>query len=182
LGVLPNLLYRVLPHPVDYHPYTAEHLAGSFEILLYTFLAFSLFLYKLHPENTISLDFDRLYKKLGNAFLWVANNPVARYEQTVTEAYQSVLIKPAKKFSVIAWNFDIWVVDGLVNASGWLTLLESRISEIFDIYIVDGTVNGVSTALDAGARTLRRMQTGAIQNYILATVLGIVVLAVIFMF
>lgn len=182
LGIFPNLLYRVLPHPVDYHPYTAEHLAGSLQILLYTLLAFSLFLYKLHPENTVSLDFDRLYRRFGQAFLWVANEPAARYEQFVTEGYKSVLIEPAKKLSNIAWNFDVWVVDGLVNASGWVTLMESRISEIFDVYIVDGTVNGVSTVLDSGARTLRRLQTGAIQNYVLAMVLGIVVLAVIFMF
>ncbi|MDC4228101.1 MAG: NADH-quinone oxidoreductase subunit L [Candidatus Manganitrophus sp.] len=100
----------------------------------------------------------------------------------VDEIYQAVIVRPLLWFSNFLWTFDQWVLDGLVNASGWLTLLESRISEMFDIYIVDGTVNGVSTTLDVGARGLRRLQTGAVQNYVLAMVMGIVVLAVVFMF
>ncbi len=182
VGVAPGLLYRILPFPVDYHAYTVEHIVQTVQLLLAAAVGFVFLLHKLHPENTVSLDFDYFYRKGAPLFMWLANHPIAKYEQAVTEAYRFVLIEPAKKLASIAWNFDIWVVDGLVNASGWFTLLESRISEIFDVYVVDGTVNGVSTTLDAGARTLRRLQTGAIQNYILAMVLGIVVLAVIFMF
>ncbi|WDT82092.1 MAG: hypothetical protein MPW14_10385 [Candidatus Manganitrophus sp.] len=100
----------------------------------------------------------------------------------VDEIYQAVIVRPLLWFANFLWTFDQWVLDGLVNASGWVTLLESKISEIFDIYIVDGTVNGVSATLDVGARGLRRLQTGAVQNYVLAMVMGIVVLAVVFMF
>lgn len=100
----------------------------------------------------------------------------------VDEIYRALIIRPLLWFSNFLWNFDQWVVDGLVNASGWITLAESWISEKFDIYIVDGTVNSVSTTLNAGAWRLRKLQTGAIQNYVLAVVGGIVVLAVFFMF
>lgn len=100
----------------------------------------------------------------------------------VDEIYQAVIVRPLLWFANFLWTFDQWVLDGLVNASGWVTLMESKISEIFDVYIVDGTVNGVSATLDVGARGLRRLQTGAVQNYVLAMVMGIVVLAVVFMF
>lgn len=182
LGIWPQLLYRLLPNPVEYHPYTAEHLAGSLQILLFTLLGFLLFLPKLHPKEAVSVDFDWFYRKAAPASRWLLQVPLTRYEQAVTEAYRTLLIRPVLKLAEWGWRFDVWVVDGLVNASGWVTLLESRISEIFDVYVVDGTVNGVSATLDAGARRLRRLQTGAIQNYVLAMVMGIVVLAVVFMF
>ncbi|MFQ5780985.1 MAG: hypothetical protein ACE5HN_09420, partial [Nitrospiria bacterium] len=120
--------------------------------------------------------------------------------------YKFGLIEPVKKLSQIGWKIDTWVfdglvnasswatllvsklsaifdtliVDGVVNASGWATRLESRISEIFDIRVVDGAVNGVSSVLDGSARRLRRIQTGAFQNYVLAMIVGIVLLSFIF--
>jgi multicomponent Na+:H+ antiporter subunit D len=182
LGVAPGVLYRSLPFPVEYHPYTGDHVVGALLMLLFTALGFFMLLKKLDPEPTISVDTDWLYRKGIGVFLWLANHPLARYEQTITEAYQYILIEPTKRFSQIAWSFDTWVIDGLVNASGWVTLLESKISEIFDAYVIDGAVNGVSATLDVGARGLRRLQTGAVQNYVLAMVMGIVVLAIVFMF
>ena len=77
------------------------------------------------------------------------------------------------------WSFDTWVVDGLVNASSLITLLESRISETFEIYVVDGAVNGISATMNLTARGMRRLQTGAIQNYLFVIVLGIGLLMVI---
>ncbi|MEK6577547.1 MAG: NADH-quinone oxidoreductase subunit L [Nitrospirota bacterium] len=100
----------------------------------------------------------------------------------VDEIYSAVIVQPILLISQFLWTFDQWVVDGLVNASGWITMLESRISEMFDIYVVDGTVNGVSTTLDYSAQGLRRLQTGAIQNYMLAMGLGIAILTVVFIF
>jgi len=72
LGVVPGLLYQLLPFPVEYHPYTAEHLLGSFKLLLAVLLGFFLFLYKLHPENTISVDTDWVYRK---GFVWFKGLP-----------------------------------------------------------------------------------------------------------
>ncbi len=176
LGVMPSLLYNQLPFPVDYHPYTAEHLLGAFQILLVTLVGFLLFLYKLHPEDTISVDTDWLYRKAAPGFMWFANKPIARYEGFITEVYKKGLIEPVKKLSRIGWTVDTWVFDGLVNASGWATLLESKIAEMFDIHIIDGTVNGVPALLGGSAKRLRKIQTGLIQNYILAMVVGVVVL------
>ncbi len=179
LGIWPHLLYRLLPYPVEYHPYTGEHLSGSLQILFFTLLGFILFFHKLHPERTISLDFDWFYRKGGRAFMWLASQPVAHYEEFITEMYEILLIKPAKRLAGMLWTFDTWVIDGLVNSSSLITLLESRISETFEIYVVDGAVNGISATMDLTARGMRRLQTGSIQNYLFVIVLGIGLLMVI---
>ncbi len=72
LGVWPGLLYRLLPFPMEYHPYTLEHLVGSLQLLCATALGFVLFLSKFHLENKISLDTDWFYRKGTAAFLWLA--------------------------------------------------------------------------------------------------------------
>ncbi len=98
----------------------------------------------------------------------------------VDELYDTFIVRPSLALSRFLWSFDQRVVDGIVNGTGWITLLESRVSEIFDCYVVDGAVNGVSNGLNFWSRLLRRLQTGAIQNYILGMVVGIVVLVVVF--
>jgi len=100
----------------------------------------------------------------------------------VDELYRALIVQPILRLADFLWALDRWVLDGLVNGAGWVTLLESRISEILDIYVVDGAVNGVSATLDVGARGLRRLQTGAVQNYILAMAAGVAILAVVYMF
>lgn len=112
--------------------------------------------------------------------MWLASQPVAHYEEFITEMYEFLLIKPAKRLADMLWTFDTWVIDGLVNATGWITIFESKISDIFDVYIIDGIANGISTTLDLSAQGMRRLQTGGIQNYMLAMVLGIGFLMVIF--
>ena len=44
LGVYPDPLYAILPYPVSYVPYTAEHVVTMFQLLLFSGLAFFLLL------------------------------------------------------------------------------------------------------------------------------------------
>ncbi len=44
LGVAPGALYALLPHPVDYGPYTAGHVVAMLQVLLFSALAFALLL------------------------------------------------------------------------------------------------------------------------------------------
>ncbi|MBI3358288.1 MAG: Na+/H+ antiporter subunit D, partial [Nitrospirae bacterium] len=182
IGIFPNLLYRALPFPTDYHPYTMAHVFSALQMLFLTALSF-FFLKKLFkPRPFISIDLDWFYRKGAGIVLFIAKRPLALYEGLVTEAYKTVLIAPAKQIAEWSWKFDAYVVDGLVNATGLLTILESRVSEIFDVRVVDGVVNGLSTLLDAGSKKCRKWQTGLIQNYILAMVAGITMLAIFFVF
>ncbi len=67
LGVLPGLLYDLLPHPVDYVPYTPSHVTSMLQLLLFSGLAFFLMLGLLKRTLTISLDFDWFYRAFGKA-------------------------------------------------------------------------------------------------------------------
>ncbi len=64
LGCFPSLLYSLLPYPVDYQPYTGEHLVSQFQLLLFAGLAFFVMLPAMQRTLTVSLDFDWLYRVL----------------------------------------------------------------------------------------------------------------------
>ena len=65
LGVMPDLLYAMLPHKVDYVPYTASHVVSQLQLLLFSGLAFFLMLGWLKRTLTITLDVDWFYRRLG---------------------------------------------------------------------------------------------------------------------
>jgi len=62
-GVAPGLLYRYLPYPVEYHPYTAAHLTETVQILTLTFVAFWILRTRLAGEAKVALDTDWLYRR-----------------------------------------------------------------------------------------------------------------------
>ncbi len=64
IGLLPNTLYAILPYPVDYQPYTVDHLVTQFQVLLFAGFAFFVMLKQMRRTLTISLDFDWFYRKL----------------------------------------------------------------------------------------------------------------------
>lgn len=65
LGVFPGLLYGLLPYPVDYQPYTADHVLSQLQLLLFAGLAFFVMLPMMQRTLTITLDFDWLYRRLA---------------------------------------------------------------------------------------------------------------------
>jgi hypothetical protein len=64
-GMAPGLLYALLPFTVDYTPYTAGHVLESLQLLAGTLAGFLLVRRRLGGEATVTLDFDRLYRRLG---------------------------------------------------------------------------------------------------------------------
>jgi len=65
LGMAPTLLYSLLPFPVTFVPYTADHVVFQLQLLLFSGLAFFLMLGWLRRTLTITLDLDWLYRRLG---------------------------------------------------------------------------------------------------------------------
>lgn len=63
IGVYPDLLYRVMPFPVAYEPYTAAHVLETLQLLTFTGLAFWLVIEKIHVARTSTLDFDWFYRR-----------------------------------------------------------------------------------------------------------------------
>jgi len=75
---------------------------------------------------------------------------------------------------------DRKVVDGAVNGLAWLGEATARASDWFDRTYIDGVVNRVSLDTIRGSLTLRRIQTGRVQNYggMIAIGMALLILAV----
>jgi multicomponent Na+:H+ antiporter subunit D len=154
IGVFPGPLYALLPYAVDFEPYTGQHITESLGILMFTALGFVMFLKALDPENTISLDTDWFYRKGARAFMWIARNPLARYEKSVSDVSETAALP-------------------FLHAS-------ARTGLTVDLRGVDAVVNGVARAiLDSGA-TLRRLQTGVVSDYVVAMIAGVIAAIVLF--
>ncbi|MGH6898385.1 MAG: Na(+)/H(+) antiporter subunit D [Geminicoccaceae bacterium] len=66
LGVWPAPLYALLPYPVEFLPYTTEHVITQSQLLLFAALAFTwLMRTGLYPAElpSVNLDFDVVYRK-----------------------------------------------------------------------------------------------------------------------
>src|SRR3990172_9479849 len=79
IGVSPDALYGVLPYPVHFEPYTADHVTGALAILMFTALGFFLLLKRLDPEPTISVDTDWFYRKGVRVFFWFVDKPMTTF-------------------------------------------------------------------------------------------------------
>jgi multicomponent Na+:H+ antiporter subunit D len=76
IGLLPGPLYNILPHPVDYQPYTEPHVLDQFQLLSFAVLAFCLLILSgLHPVEmrVILLDVDWFYRKGAKVFYRLAD-------------------------------------------------------------------------------------------------------------
>ena len=150
IGVFPEALYALMPYPVDYHPYSGAHITESLSLLMFTLLAFVLFLKYLDPEPTISLDTDWFYRRGAAAFMWLARHPILWWEQ--------------------------WIIS-LGDGAG-LRLIHrlSRISMWLDVHLVDAAVNGVAKAARRSGLLIRQLQTGIVSHYAFAMILGLIVI------
>ncbi len=99
----------------------------------------------------------------------------------VDEFYGRVVLAPYYALCRAAAWFDRWVVDGLVNAAGYLTLGSSYTSVGFDTYIVDGLVNLTGYIVRGTSWVLRRAQTGIVQSYATSMVFGIFILVSLYL-
>ena len=100
----------------------------------------------------------------------------------VDELYEFVFVRGAKALANVLWGFDERVVDGAVNGASHLIIQSSEESGRFDLQTIDGSVNGLSVVIQFGARAFRLLQTGFVQNYVLAMVLGLFVIVTAYVF
>jgi multicomponent Na+:H+ antiporter subunit D len=138
IGCYTPYLYKMLPYPVDYQPYTAYHISETLQILLFTGVGFFLLLNKLRPEARISLDLDWFYRMGGRAFLWFARKPVQLVDTFVGELYRLAGLVPLMKAA---------------RDAGW-----------FDNELIDGFVDGVAETVRRIGRRLRSAQRGQMQE------------------
>ena len=100
LGVYPYPLYKILPYPVDYVPYTAFHVLAMLQLLMFGALAFTLLILSGYypPEmRAVNLDTDWFLRMPGMEFTRLCKGPLI--------AFGSLLDKGILKvtYSVISW-------------------------------------------------------------------------------
>jgi multicomponent Na+:H+ antiporter subunit D len=128
IGCYTPYLYRMLPYPVEYDPYTSYHISETLQILLFTAVGFFLLIKKLEPTATISLDMDWFYRKGGLAFAWLARKPIQFVDTCVGEIYRVGGLIPLMKSSFLVGVFDNRVIDGAVDGlAGIIGSLGSRL-------------------------------------------------------
>ncbi len=156
IGVFPALLYRHLPNPVDYVPYTVQHVTSTLGILGFTALGFFLLLKHLDPEPTISLDTDWFYRRGAAAFVKGIVRPLARLESGfVGEIYERVMRGAVLGVGSILRRFDSLVVDSALvglgratqRASGVLKTVASGHAQHYGLLMAAGVLALLALAL-----------------------------------
>lgn len=140
IGVYPEYLYKMLPFPVSYHPYTAYHLSETMQLMGFTGLGFFIMVKKLKPEPKMNLDLDWFYRKGARVFMWFASRPVDAANNWANDVYRTV-------------GFRITLA--LARALSW-----------FDWEGIDWAIDGSARGVVKGGDQLRTLMTGKIQHYI----------------
>lgn len=155
IGCYTPYLYKMLPYPVNYQPYTAYHISETLQILLFTAVGFFLLIKKLAPEPKISLDLDWVYRKGGRAFLWLAKHPVQWADNVVGSIYRTAGLLPL--------------------------MFSSRLANLFDQRVIDGAVDGLAASIRGIGSRLRSAQRGPVQeSLVLVFVVSVVLMAAFF--
>lgn len=122
IGVFPGLLYAHLPNPVDYAPYTLQHITSTLGILGFTGLGFFLLLKHLDPVPTISLDTDWFYRRGSARLMKVLQGPLTRLEYGfVGQTYEFVIRRPVLGAAAVFQKLDSFVVDSAMVGVGYWT-------------------------------------------------------------
>jgi len=127
-------------------------------------------LYERRPELP-----ERITGSLRALYLLVYN------KYFVDELYARVVLAPYYGLCRLAAWFDRWIIDGAVNAAGYVTLGTSYASVGFDTVVVDGLVNLTGRVVRGGSKALRVMQTGVVQSYATAMVLGLFIMVSVYL-
>lgn len=93
IGVYPSAFYQILPYPVDFAPYTAPHMVGQLQLLLFASLAFFILLTSgLYPpeQRKIILDSDWPLRVAGAKFMWFVEEPLTSFGSWVDAGLKKI--------------------------------------------------------------------------------------------
>jgi len=93
----------------------------------------------------------------------------------VDELYDALFVNRTKNLGNGMAAFDLGVIDGGVNAAGWLTRVSAELSRLWDLWVIDGLVNLGAFTVKLVSYPVRVVQTGLVQSYALFIVLGVLI-------
>jgi len=145
--------------------HSAHSLAMFFSILaagIGILLSMMIYYWKKISADDLAMRFKGVHKFLWNKWYF-------------DEMYNATAIAGTLVVSRISAVFDLKIIDGAVNGVAKATVAGSWLSGLTDNRVVDGLVNLVARVIGWFGGTLREIQTGKVQSYILAA-LGALVL------
>jgi NADH-quinone oxidoreductase subunit L len=120
------------------------------------------------------IDSEKLKQKYNSLYKFSLN------KWYIDEFYHASFISGTLSLSrILAW-FDYNIVDGIVNGTAAAGRFISSVSGWFDKYIVDGLVNLFALLNGFFGLTLRRIQTGKVQTYVVLVVFSLLILMFFF--
>jgi NADH-quinone oxidoreductase subunit L len=125
--------------------------------------AYAVYYWKVVPAATLRRAAGPLHTLVANKYYF-------------DELYGVMFVRPTLWIAAALRSFDVYVIDLLVNLIGLGGLGLARLYRVVDIYVVDGAVNVIGLAVGLFGRTLRYVQTGRAQNYLLVIALGVIVI------
>lgn len=118
IGVAPALLYGILPHAMDYVPYTTPHVVNQLQLLLLASMAFTVLIRTgLYPPElrSVNLDFDVVYRRALPSGWHALNNGAVRVRNLGT---------PLRRHAARVWQVGTGPLrPGGHTAVGWSTHL-----------------------------------------------------------
>ncbi len=96
----------------------------------------------------------------------------------VDEIYQVLVVNNLLRINQLLALFDQKVVDGFVNFAGTVVRFSSKVAGFTDNRWVDGFVNLVGNSISFAGASLRKAQTGLVQNYLYIAVAGVIALMI----
>lgn len=91
IGIFPGVIYRILPYPVDYVPYTTAHVYTQLQLLAFSGLAFFMLLKFLKRTETLTLDTDWFYRKAGPAVIGYLGQPIVTLVQVLGKVFYETI-------------------------------------------------------------------------------------------
>ncbi|MCP4572560.1 MAG: NADH-quinone oxidoreductase subunit L [bacterium] len=96
------------------------------------------------------------------------------------EFYAATIYRATLWWAAMCAAFDKYVVDGIVNGTGYLTRMMSWVAGQIDRWVVDGAVNGVAAVLQGAGEGFRRLQTGRVQTYLVYASASVLLLVLVY--
>jgi NADH-quinone oxidoreductase subunit L len=114
--------------------------------------------------------------KLGGLYTFLKN------KWYFDELYDRVFVRPSVALAVGVYRWiDRWLIDGVLHAIGRGALRLAEAFRAFDRVVVNGGVDAFVESIKAFGRWFREVQTGWVQQYLYVVVLGVLVLAALYL-
>ncbi len=132
IGVIPGVLYQLLPYDATYQAYTSYHLSETLLLLSFAALGFYLLRSWMRPKPVVSLDLDQLYRLAGQGVSWITLRPLQAFDRFWSGLHERGGLVPLMRTAFGVGLFDKGVIDGAVDGSAklvrtcgaWLRVLQ----------------------------------------------------------